>query len=191
MPLTKVLQSIQTQISEIIPSLETFSDSRIQPGVHDCELLQKQLAELQENLAVYKFSQRDIDFSPSFKIHAMISEKEIPAEAPVQETRKESAHTVTSNVDHEAPVNKPATPTPPATQKHKGFVVNINDKFRFINELFSQNNSEYNIAFQQLSNLNSWNESEIYLNSLKNLYGWKENSEVVKYFYSTVRKRFE
>src|SRR5687767_8847563 len=76
MPLTKVLQSIGSQIKELSQSLELFSDKTIQPGVEDCELLQKQMAELQESLAIYKFSLRDIDFSPSYKIHAMISEKD-------------------------------------------------------------------------------------------------------------------
>ncbi len=69
--------------------------------------------------------------------------------------------------------------------------IGLNDKFRFINELFKQNTSEYNIAFEQLNALKTWDESELYLNSLKELYLWKENSDNVKYFYSIAKKRFE
>ena len=47
-----------------------------------------------------------------------------------------------------------------------------------------------NVAIEQLGNLNTWAEGEAYLNSLKTLYHWKENSEVVNYFYSLVKKRF-
>jgi len=195
MSLTKVLHSIRTQISEIIPALESFSDSNVQPGTGDCELLQKQLCELQENLAIYKFTQKDMDFSPSYKIHAKISEKE--PDVPVAENQKkeESPEPAPASRQPEVPVAipvaAPVAPTTSQTTKIKPFVIGLNDKFRFINELFSQNNPEYNIAYQQLSTLNTWNESEIYLNSLKNLYGWKENSDVVKYFYSIVKKRFD
>ena len=44
---------------------------------------------------------------------------------------------------------------------------------------------------EQLQNLKTWHESEIYLNSLKNVYNWRENSEVVKYFYGLVKKSFD
>ncbi|MGZ4089816.1 MAG: hypothetical protein ACXVNO_03795 [Bacteroidia bacterium] len=66
----------------------------------------------------------------------------------------------------------------------------INDKFRFINELFKQNNSEYNIAIEQLASLGTWAEAELYLRSLKGLYDWKDNADVVVYFYSLVKKRY-
>ncbi len=190
MPLSKVLQSIRSQVRETVISLDSFSDSAVQPGIEECESLQKQLFELQEALAVYKFTLKDIDFSPSYKIHARISEKEIETPAPaVSNEHKEEPPAPKAAPRPEEPVIVQAPPSNP--HKIKPFVIGLNDKFRFINELFSQNNPEYNIAYQQLSTLNTWNESEIYLNSLKNLYGWKENSDVVKYFYSIVRKRFD
>ena len=69
--------------------------------------------------------------------------------------------------------------------------IGLNDKFRFINELFSQNPAEYNIAIEQLSGLNTWAEADIYMNSLKSLYAWRDSQETVKQFYSIVKKRFE
>jgi hypothetical protein len=191
MPLSKVLQSLRSQIKETISSFDSFSDSTVQPGIPDCEALQKQLSELQEAVAVYKFTLKDMDFSPSYKIHAKISEKgiETPAHAPVNNHKEENLAPQAIPRQQETPVVAQAQTSHP--HKIRPFVIGLNDKFRFINELFSQNNPEYNIAFQQLSTLNTWNESEIYLNSLKNLYGWKENSDVVKYFYSIVKKRFD
>jgi len=69
--------------------------------------------------------------------------------------------------------------------------IGLNDKFRFMNELFGQNSSEYNIALEQINNVSSWHEAEIYLNSLKNVYEWDLKEEVVKYFFSVVKKRFD
>ncbi|MBL7930637.1 MAG: hypothetical protein JNL60_01980, partial [Bacteroidia bacterium] len=50
----KVLLKIQNQIKDLAPTLELFVDENVQPSVMDCNTLQKQLTELQENLAVYK-----------------------------------------------------------------------------------------------------------------------------------------
>jgi hypothetical protein len=192
MPLTKVLQKIQDQIGDIASTMELFTDRNNLPTAEDCEQLQKQLCDLQENLAIYKYSHRSIDYSPSFKIHAKISELDVPIPPIKVETKPEPAHTAPPPAQPEPPkVQHNNNHSPASATRIKPFAVGINDKFRFINELFSQNNSEYNIAHQQLTNLSTWPESEFYLNSLKNLYGWKENSDVVKYFYSVVKKRFE
>jgi hypothetical protein len=205
MPITKVLNRIQSQIAELKTALEAFTEPSVLPSASDCERLQKQLCDLQECLAVFKFSQTEKEFSPSFMIHAKVSEKEPAAvktedkqdQQKAAETRPAEKDTPKDSGAEEAypkkekPVSRSEAPATQSNNKHKALTFGINDKFRFINELFSQNNSEYNIAFQQLNNLNSWNESEIYLNSLRNLYGWKENSDVVKYLYSLVRKRFE
>jgi hypothetical protein len=189
MPLSKVLQSIRSQIKEIMPSLDSFSDAGVQPAITECESLQKQLSELQESLSVYKFTLSDMDFSPSYKIHAVISEKTIETPATVNNYKEITTEPPVIERQQEMPVAPPVQ-SPPSPRVRQ-LVIGLNDKFRFINELFSQNTAEYNIAYQQLSTLTSWNESEIYLNSLKNLYGWKENSDVVKYFYSVVKKRFD
>src|SRR3954470_12344583 len=117
MPLSKVLQSIRSQIGEIIPTLDSFSDDNVQPGIADCELLQKQLCELQENLAVYKYSHQDIDFSPSFKIHAKISEKEV--ETPVAQTNNNTEPVTVIKPPEPQPVVVEAPPAPVNQQKAK------------------------------------------------------------------------
>ncbi|PBQ32609.1 hypothetical protein CNR22_12790 [Sphingobacteriaceae bacterium] len=78
-----------------------------------------------------------------------------------------------------------------ASKPKPPLAIGLNDKFRFMNDLFGQNSSEYNIALEQINSVNNWNEAEIYLNSLKNVYEWDPKEEVVKYFYSLVKKRFD
>lgn len=193
MALDKVFHKIQILIQELAPTLELFVDESIQPSVNDCENLQKQLSDLQEDLAVYKYQKLNKEISPSFNIHAKLSatkvaeeikvetvpEPVVPAPAPITEV-------VVENTEPVKEIQKPSTIQPKAA-----LLVGLNDKFRFVNELFAQNNSEYLIAIEQLNNMANWQDSENYLSSLKNLYGWKETAEVVRYFYSLVKKRFD
>lgn len=190
MSLEKVLHKMQMQINELAPTLELFVEETIQPSVSNCEKLQQQLTELQENLAVYKYNKINKEISPSFSLHAKISEKEIlqpnieipTPELKVTEKNKSEAEQNIQEIFEEIIIESIQAPI--------AFTIGINDKFRFINELFKQNNAEYNIAIEQLSVLKNWDDSEMYLNSLKSLYNWKENNEVVIYFYSITKKRF-
>jgi hypothetical protein len=185
MPLEKMLQRIQAQIADLGNLSEPFLEENIQPSVGECDKLSAHLHQLLECLAVYKHHKHDNELEPSFNIHAKISEKQ-PA------ITQESASPVTPV--HKSPVVEQAKVPETETQPQKTrppLTIGINDKFRFINELFSQNSSEYNIVLEQLANLNSWHETDIYLSSLKNVYGWKDSNEVVKYFYSVVKKRFD
>jgi hypothetical protein len=68
--------------------------------------------------------------------------------------------------------------------------ININDKFRFINELFSGNANEYQIAMDQLNATTNMHEATVFLNGLKDIYSWKEENELVKNLMSLVAKRF-
>ncbi len=89
MPIDKVLHKIQNHINELAPALEVFVEESIQPTVDDCEQLQKQLVLLQEYLAVYKFQKLDKEISPSFHIHARLSEIDIPLVAEVPKVEKQ------------------------------------------------------------------------------------------------------
>ncbi len=191
MSVDKALHKIQLQIDELAPALEMFIEHTVQPTVGDCESLQKRLNELQDNIAIYKYLRANTELSPSFNIHSKISEKEMPVE-PVGEKKPEFKETA-SVEEIKATIKEPLQETSrmEAEVSRKSIQIAINDKFRFINELFSQNPSEYAIAMEQLNNLKSWHDSEFYLNSLKVLYHWKENSDVVKQLYSLVQKRFD
>ncbi len=186
MPIDKILQKLQHQIKEIGNTFESFEDDTIQPGVADCDRLRSQMNEFLECLAVYKHFKVNSELSPSFNIHAKLSEKVVKEEKQITPVEQEP-------IKQEA--KKEPVATPPMQRRPEKTIaalsIGINDKFRFINELFSQNASEYHIVLEQLGSLSTWQETEIYLNSLKNVYGWKDNNEVVKYFYGLVKKRFE
>lgn len=186
MPLEKILQKIRQQLNELGPLMESFREETIQPVVKDCEELQRQLCILQENLAVYKYHKIANELSPSYKIHAKVSEMEAAKVEPPPVSTPADILQTPVKTEKKAPEQ-----SKPETQARLPLTVAINDKFRFINELFSQNSSEYNIVMEQVNSLGTWHESEIYLNSLKSVYGWKENNEIVKYFYSLVKKRFD
>lgn len=70
------------------------------------------------------------------------------------------------------------------------FTININDKFRMINELFLGNSTEYNMGIEQLNSLNSANDATVYLKELKKIYNWKDDSEMVMKLTALVQKRF-
>jgi hypothetical protein len=188
MSLEKVLQKIHGEIKNLAPTLELFLDDTIQPSVKDCETLQQQLVLLQENIAIYKYSKLNKEISPSFNIHAMVSQKENEVKTVIRVTEQEKPPAETPN---ETPAPEDSNTATSNRRKYPNLVINLNDKFRFINELFAQNSSEYHIALEQLNNLKNWSDTEIYLNSLKSLYEWPDNSEVAKNFYSLVKKRFD
>lgn len=179
MALEKILLKLREQVRDIVPHLENMDSEAVQPSVSDCEELSKRLLALQEQLAVYKYHKNQKELSPSFSLHAKVSEAVPPPAEPPPST--ESTAVLKEAPEHEAP---------PPSRQPKPLSIGVNDKFRFINELFMQNASEYHIAVEQLSGLRTWSEAELYLASLRNLYGWKENSEPVKYFFSAVKKRY-
>jgi hypothetical protein len=187
MSLEKILLKVQSDINALTANLESFFEDTIQPSVSDCEILQQRLTTLQEDLAIYKYHKQ---ISPSFHLHAKISEKELQEEkemAPGPEMKKEPV------TEKREQVNK-AAEQPEKLSSSKTYPklsISLNDKFRFINELFAQNNSEYSIAMEQLNNLKNWNDTEIYLNSLRSLYDWQEDKEIVNYFYALIKKRFD
>jgi hypothetical protein len=190
MPLEKVLQKIKFEIKELGPTLELFLDDTIQPSADDCQRIQNQLHSLLENIAVFKYNKLDKEISPSFKIHAKVSQQENPETTANEFVEHEKKVEVL--VEEKINITEiKAILFEPPHQKFTNLVINLNDKFRFINELFGQNNSEYHIALEQLNNLNTWSDTEVYLNSLKSLYEWDAKDEVVKYFYGIAKKRFD
>lgn len=207
MAINKIINLIQQEIQDLVPTLEQFVQDTIQPSVEDCEKLQVQLNDLKDLIAVYKYNKQNKEISPSFNIHAKLSEQQVKEEKQelvaeeiklavkieAEEKSVESIElpqTVTKEVEPTKPVVIPDSKPKELSVPKQALSIGLNDKFRFLNELFSHNNLEYNIALEQLNNLNNWNDTEIYLNSLKSLYGWKGESETTKHLYSIAKQRF-
>lgn len=86
--------------------------------------------------------------------------------------------------------NQPQVIETPVTKELPKIAININDKFRFINELFASNATEYNIAIEQINAVDNLPELNNYLNGLKSIYEWKDDNEVVKNLFALAQKRF-
>lgn len=68
--------------------------------------------------------------------------------------------------------------------------ISINDKFRFINELFGGNATEYHIALNQINTCSGFEEADIYVSNVKDIYKWEDDHEVVIFFLELVERRF-
>ena len=195
MSLEKVLHKLQSQIGDLLTSLPNFTDETVQPSVNDCIELQKHLIEVQEYLAIYKYNKLNKEISPSFNIHAKLNEieKNLATNLNQQSDKIDILQANELKIEVTPELKEVIAESVIAEPKNhfKPLSIAINDKFRFINELFTHNADEYAIAIEQINNLHNYQECEIYLNSLKSLYEWKEQSESVKQFYSLVKKRFE
>lgn len=208
MSIEKTLQKLRGQLEALSDEMKNFSEPGIHPTVADAEKLQSILHGILDSTAVFKFQKASSEISPSFNIHAKVSEKveEIaqvasivneqlpvpPAPSAKIEPQAEKPQELIKEVVTTQIEPKVVEPTPPATKKPlPALSIGLNDKFRFINELFLQNGAEYNIVLEQLSALQSWADADIYINSLKNVYSWKDSNETFKYFCSVVRKRYD
>ncbi|MCC6691283.1 MAG: hypothetical protein IT235_07090 [Bacteroidia bacterium] len=67
--------------------------------------------------------------------------------------------------------------------------IGINEKFQFINELFEGNMNEYTAAISQLNNYASLAEAQSYLNSIMEIYKWKDGNPVSEKFIKIVRRK--
>ncbi|HEX8515387.1 MAG TPA: hypothetical protein VF868_04250 [Bacteroidia bacterium] len=68
--------------------------------------------------------------------------------------------------------------------------IGINDKFQYINELFSGNAQEYEIAVQQLNTAETIDSAMEYFMSIQQLYSWDNEHETVKRLFDLVERRY-
>ncbi len=188
MSIENTLAKLQAIIHETLPVLELFVDDNVQPGSKDCEKLQANLHRLQEHLAVYKYLKTNREISPSFGIHAKISEL-------VTESVKENEFSTHEEPPLKAETEQPVISSPISTAEQSATVVRkmevpLNQKFQFINDLFRQNATEYNTAIDQLNNCKNWKDADSYLEGLKLAYSWKDQNENYKILRELAKKRF-
>ena len=69
-------------------------------------------------------------------------------------------------------------------------VININDKFSFMSELFHNNMKAYNDFIMQLNGISGREEALARVQEVAKQYGWDDNSVVVKTFYTIFDKKF-
>ncbi len=69
--------------------------------------------------------------------------------------------------------------------------IGINEKFQFINDLFEGNMNEYTAVINQLNNYGSFYDAEIYLNSIKDIYRWKDDDEMFQKFIAIIKQKLK
>ena len=69
-------------------------------------------------------------------------------------------------------------------------VININDKFSFMQELFGNNMRGYNDFIMHLNSLTSREEALAHVREVAAQYKWNEDSPVVRAFYRVFDKKF-
>ncbi len=153
-------------------------DDNIQPSVTEVERISSYVRNLDEQLTIYKYLKSQKELSPNFNLHLKVME---------QVTANEEKVTVENDVT--PPISTEASKLDVAVGT-KRIELGLNDKFRIINELFNQNSTEFNLAIEQLNLIESLENSEAYLNELKNLYNWKNDHELMLRLYQLNQKRF-
>lgn len=134
------------------------------------------------NLCVYAHTLKSHELTGDLQVHMKIMqtvtmENNVAAEKVVEAVKEEKKETIKQSPVEEVVILRKIE-------------LSINNKFRIANELFNQNQLEFNAAFNQLNSINTLGEAMRYLESLKQVYNWKDENPLVKNFYALVQKRF-
>lgn len=173
----KAFEQLKLAALEVKAALIDMDDN-IQPSVSEVEAIIAKTNSLAEQLVIYKFLKTQKELSPNFNIHLKVME---------QATAKEEKVSLENDVSE--PVNSEGSTLDVAISIKK-IELGLNDKFRIINELFNQNSTEFNLAMEQLNLIDSLQNSEAYLNELRNLYSWKNDHELMLRLFQLNQKRF-
>lgn len=197
-----LLKQIHEKLQQLKGSVSTFENS-LHPDLQQTEQLQQDLSEVHKLICAYEYVIQQKEEPGILNLHAKVSEKiqdsepikatEIKEEAvlkPVEPIATPVQEVIVEKISAEV---KPETviDSPPPSKEYSKLNVNLNDKFRMINELFKSNALEYSIAIEQINTTTSWPDTQIYLNGLKNIYSWDEENEMVKKLYALSQKRFD
>lgn len=174
-----VLEHIREEAQKMKHYLHQLENDQHLTSAEAHELL-GHVENMYRNLCVYAHTLKNHELSGDLQVHMKImqtvsAEKDVAAEKvvePLKEVKEEKV----------APLEE-------GTILRK-IELSINNRFRIANELFNQNQLEFNAAFQQLNSINTLEGALRYLESLKQVYNWKEENPLVKNFYALVQKRF-
>ena len=160
-------------------------DENIHPSVHEIEKINVKVNELSEQIAIYKYLKGQKELSPSLNLHLKVMEKTPENHVDTKGIKELEMSEKIANAEAILAEMKSENKA-----EVKKLEFNLNDKFRIINELFKQSTTEFNLAIDQLNSFPTAETSGAYLNELKNIYYWNENSEITKLLYQINQKRF-
>lgn len=202
-----LLKQLNSSMEDLKLSIEKF-EKQPSPSTQSAEQLHVAIANANKLVSAYLVLKEKKDVSPDLDLHIKLMAVPTPQEkavivdiGPVIEVKPVEQKKIEFE---EAPKAEPVIETKPiekssvvqpvqenhTKKQYPKIVININDKFRFINELFKVNAKEYDIAVEQLNAVNSLDEAKAYLRGLKSIYGWDDEHETVKKIYVLAHKRF-
>ena len=211
-------KQLTTKLDELKTAIERF-EKHTPPSTTYAEQLHTAINEANMLVSAYVVLKEQKDVSPDLNLHLKLMnvttaqqevKEQVKAEIKVEKTEAietPKVEVMQPLVEEKHPViqKKPIdVVAPPVAEKksveivfeepeiktYPKLAINLNDKFRFINELFAGNANEYNIAIEQLNAVNSMDEATAYIKGLKSIYNWIDDHEMVKNMNGLIQKRF-
>ena len=196
-----LLKQVYSSLSDLKTAIEKF-EKHPSPSTQYSESLYKALNDCNKLVSAYLVLKEQKDVAPDLNLHLKLMnvptpqekqviadvEPSLPATEPIAEPKVE----IETIVPEVAEINNtvPEQTKPVEEKTFPTLVISINDKFRMINDLFSGNANEYNIAIEQINTVNTLDDAMIYIKGLKDIYMWKEEHEMVKKIIALTQKRF-
>lgn len=199
-----LLKQLNSSLEQLKLAIDKF-EKHPSPSTQYAEQLHSAISQSNKLISAFLVLKEQNEISPDLNLHIKLMNVPTPEEKqsiiePIKEQVVIEAVTekVTEVVKAVESIQVPVTETVfPQVADEKvvekttsKIAININDKFRFINELFASNVTEYNIAIEQINAVSSLDDLNSYLKGLKSIYGWKDDHEVVKNLYALAQKRF-
>jgi hypothetical protein len=196
-----LLKQLYSSLGELKATIEKF-EKHPSPSTQYTEHLHSAIYHSNKLVSAYLVLKEQKDVSPELNLHLKLMNVPTAEEkAAIVEPIKEQVVALTPVAEIPKPIEEVKAPevekvvesvveVKPQVKELPKMIININDKFRFINELFEANATEYNIAVEQMNSVNSLDEMMSYLKGLTSIYEWKEDSEVVKNLFALAQKRF-
>jgi len=204
-------KQLTTKLDELKTAIERF-EKHTPPSTNYAEQLHTAINEANKLVSAYVVLKEQKDVSPDLNLHLKLmnvttAQQEVKGQVKTEIQVEKSEVKEAPKVEAAQPVTevKPIeVVAPPVVEKksvdivfekpeiktYPKLAINLNDKFRFINELFAGNANEYNIAIEQLNTVNSMDEANAYIKGLKSIYNWNDDHEMVKNMNGLIQKRF-
>jgi hypothetical protein len=199
-----LLKQLNSSLEGLKTAIDKF-EKHPTPSTQYAEELHLAIQQSNKMVSAYLVLKEQKDVSPELNLHLKLMNVPVAEEKKaIIEPVKESVviePTATTTKEEAKPIEVakefivensivPVAEIKSIAKELPKIAININDKFRFINELFASNTNEYNIAIEQINAVSSMEELNNYLKGLKSIYEWKDDNEVVKNLYSLAQKRF-
>ena len=201
-------KQLTTKLDELKTAIERF-EKHTPPSTTSAEQLHTAINEVNKLVSAYVVLKEQKDVSPDLNLHLKLmhvetAQKEIKEDIKIAHIEERQAAVDLSKESSQGEPKPVDVKTEPSVEKnpvdivfekpeiktYPKLAINLNDKFRFINELFASNANEYHIAIEQLNNVNSLDEASAYIKGLKAIYDWKDDHEMVKNINGLIQKRF-